>query len=162
MPYGSSCSAVRLFSRLSNSPSVCLSVCPSDYITVSLFVSPSIYSSISITLCWWVCLSIHLSDYLHFCPSVCLLFICPSTCLSFYLSIYLSVCLSVCPSDYITVSFLVSTSIYSPISITLCRCVYLSIHLSDCLHFCPSVCLLFIYPSTCLSLLLSVHLPVCF
>ena len=90
-----------------------------------------------LTVCLFVCLSIHLFVCLTVFLSVHL-FVCLTVCLS----VHLYVCLSVHLSDCLSASL----SLCLSICLTACLSLCLSVHLSDCLSASLSLCL-----SICLS-----------
>lgn len=111
---------VRRIGNFSFSPSVCLSICSS--LSVFLSVCPSIWLSVAISLSLrrTVCLSLWLSLF----QSVCLAvysFIWLSIALSLSLSLRLTVCLSVSPSACLSFGQSVCLSVYPWVRLSGCR-----------------------------------------
>jgi len=119
--------------------------CLSDTVCVSVCLSVSLALSVS------VCLCVSVSVCLSVCQSVCLS-VCQSVCLSVSVSVCLSFSVSVCLSVSVSVCLCVSVSV----CLSSCQSVCLSSCQSVCLSSCQSVCL-----SVCLSVCVSVCLCVC-
>uniref|UniRef100_A0A671PCX1 pyruvate kinase n=1 Tax=Sinocyclocheilus anshuiensis TaxID=1608454 RepID=A0A671PCX1_9TELE len=127
--------------------SVCLSVCPFVWLSLSVSLCPSVCLYFSV--CPFVFLSVHLSVCLSVHSSVCLS-VHPSVGLC--VCLYLSVHPFVCPFVFLSVS--VSLSVHPSVSIFIS--VHLSVHPPVSLSLCLSIRL-----SLCLSVRLSVHSSVC-
>jgi hypothetical protein len=134
---------------LSNTLSGWLSICL--FVSVRLFIDPSI--------CWYVNWSIFLSV----CPFVHL-FVRPSVYLSKCLSVHPSVCPSICLSAYRSVcpSILPSVNTYVMLCNGFDQLICLSVSAS--IYLCLSICLLFcraVHSFICLSIHRSVHSSLC-
>ena len=111
---------VRRIGNFSFSPSVCLSICSS--LSVFLSVCPSIWLSLAISLSLrrTVCLSLWLSLFRSVCLAV-YSFIWLSIALSLSLSLRLTVCLSVSPSACLSFGQSVCLSVYPWVRLSGCR-----------------------------------------
>ena len=114
---------IRRIGNFSFSPSVCLSICSS--LSVFLSVCPSIWLSVAISLSLRriVCLSLWLSLF-------------QSVCLAVYSFMWLSIALSVSPSDCLslrlTVCLSVCLSVFRSVCLSVCLSVYPWVRLSGC------------------------------